>query len=123
MIEIMVAMTILSVVLMSLAQLALIVAVRGRGNDLVAKRNAALQLEANKFGAVSFASLSTWSTASKTLSLGNFSYTRNLTITQDSPSRYTVKVVVIPTSDATKKDSIILDRSLPSSATPLCVGC
>ena len=50
-IEIMIAMTILAVVMSSLARLATIIAVRGRGNDFYATRTMALQREANKFNA------------------------------------------------------------------------
>lgn len=119
----MVAITILSVVLMTLTQVATSVAVRGRTNDMVAKRTAALQLEANKFLAVPFASLATWSTADKPLTHGSFSYTRKMTITSMSSTRSTVKIVVVPTNSPTKMDSVSFDRTLSSVGNPLCVGC
>jgi prepilin-type N-terminal cleavage/methylation domain-containing protein len=122
-IEVMVAMTILSIVMMSLAKIGVSIAVRGRTSDLVAKRNAALQLEANKLGIVPFNSLGTWSTTTKTFSLGGFSYTRRTTISSMSFSRYAVKVVVIPTLDPTKKDSVMFDRTRPPAGTPLCTTC
>ena len=122
-IEVMVAMTILSIVLLSVAQTATAVATRGRRSDLIAKRSAALQLESNKFLAVPFANLATWPTADKTLSHGSFSYTRKLRITQASATRYTISVVVIPTSDSTKKDSLSFDRVMSTMGSPLCTGC
>lgn len=122
-IEVMVAMTILSIVLMTLAKFALVIAVRGRGNDLAARRTAALQLESNKFGAMPFTTITTWPTVDRTATLGNFTYTRKLTITAQSSTRYTIKIVVVPQSDATKQDSVTLDRTLPPNGTPLCVGC
>ena len=122
-IEVMVAMTILSIVLLSLGKLATAAAVRGRTNDLVIKRMAALQLEANKFGAVPFSALSTWSTANLTVTRGNFTYTRKLTITAASANHYTIKIVVVPSTDTTRRDSVMFDRSLPPSGSPLCVGC
>lgn len=122
-IEVMVAMTILSIVLLNLAKVTTALAIRGRGNDLLAKRSAALQLETNKFGAVPFASLAGWVTTDQTVTRGTFTYTRKLTITPLSTTRYTVKIVVIPSSDATKKDSVILDRTLPPTGSPLCAGC
>ena len=122
-IEVMVAMTILSIVMMSLAKIGVSVAVRGRTNDLTSKRNAALQLEANKLGTVPFGSLYTWSTANKTVTLNGFSYTRRMTITATSVNRFSIKVVVVPTIDPTKKDSVMFDRSRPSAGTPLCVTC
>ena len=116
-------MTILSIVMMSLAKVGVSVAVKGRMNDLRAKRNAALQLEANKLGTVPFDQLGTWSTVTKTFKLGDFAYTRRTTIGGVSTTRFTVKVVVIPTLDPTKKDSIMFDRTRPPSGSPLCVGC
>jgi prepilin-type N-terminal cleavage/methylation domain-containing protein len=122
-IEVMVAMTLLSIVMMSLAKISVSVATRARMNDLVAKRNAALQLESNKFVTVSFDSLRNWSTTTKTFTRGDFSYTRRLTITQVTAMRYTVKVVVTPTTNAAKKDSVIIDRTKPPTGSPMCVGC
>ena len=122
-IEIMVAMTVLSLVMMSLAKVGVTIALKGRTNDIVAKRNAALQLEANKLGTVPFDQLGTWSTVTKSFTLGNFAYTRRTTIGGVSTTRFTVKVVVIPTLDPTKKDSIMFDRTRPPSSSPLCVGC
>jgi prepilin-type N-terminal cleavage/methylation domain-containing protein len=122
-IEVMVAMTLLSIVMMSLAKISVSIATRARLNDLVAKRNAALQLEANKFITIPFDSLRNWSTTTKTFTRGNFGYTRRLTITAVNSMRYTVKVVVTPTSNTAKKDSVIIDRTKPPTGSPLCVGC
>ena len=122
-IEVMVALTLMSVVLVSVAKIGVALTTSGRRNDLAAKRNAVLQLEANKFGAVPFASLAGWSTADRSLSQGGFDYTRKLAIRKISSKRYTVTVTVIPTLDPSKKDSVVFDRTQPSSGTPLCVGC
>jgi prepilin-type N-terminal cleavage/methylation domain-containing protein len=122
-IETMVAMTIFAVVMLGMAQMSAAVAVKGRTNDVVAKRNAVLQLEANKMGAVTFASLKMWPTTDKTFTHGTFSYTRRMTIIATGINRYTVKVVIIPTVDPSKKDSVIIERSLAPSGSPLCVGC
>ena len=122
-IEVMVAMTVLSIVMMSLAKIGVAVAVKGRTNDLVAKRNAALQLEANKLGTVPFANLGTWSTTTKTFTNGGFSYTRRTTISSMNMYRYAVKVVVVPTLDPSKKDSVMFDRTKPPANTVLCTTC
>ncbi len=122
-IEIMVAMTIMSLVLMSLSMLSMYVAIRGRDNDGAAKRTAALQLEANKFGAVPYSTLAGWNTSNASFTLGDFRYTRRLTITTLSSSRYTIKIVVVPSSSAVRPDSVILDRTLPSTSGALCTGC
>jgi prepilin-type N-terminal cleavage/methylation domain-containing protein len=122
-IETIVALTMFAIVMLGMARMAAAVAVKGRTNDLTAKRNAALQQEANKFGAVPFNSLAAWPTANKTLSRGTFTYTRRLAITSVSPTRYTVKIVVTPASDPTKKDSVVIDRTRPPTGSPLCTGC
>ena len=121
--EVMVALSILAITLMSLARFSMIIMQRGRGNDLVAKRTAVLQLEANKFEAVPYSTLAGWSTVDKTFTRGDFTYTRKLTITAPASTRYTIKVVVVPSADATRKDSITLERTLPPSGSALCVGC
>lgn len=125
-IEIMVALTMLSLVLMSLAKLATLAAVRGRSNDSYAKRTAALNLESNKFSAMRFANIGTFSTADKTFTLNGFSYTRQLSITTVSSTQYTIKIVVVPTATTVGvvgKDSVIITRTSPPSSTPLCTTC
>lgn len=122
-IEIMVAMTMLSIVLLSLAKLATVVGVRGRANAVAAKRNAVLQLETNKLDAIPFASLGTFPTGSQADSLNGFAYTRRLSITKVNSQRYTVTIVVLPAADTTHKDSVTFDRTLPPANSPLCVGC
>jgi prepilin-type N-terminal cleavage/methylation domain-containing protein len=122
-IEVMVAMTLLAIVLMSLAKMSLMVSMRGRSNDLFAKRTAVLQLESNKLGAVPYATLSTWPTTTATLTLGDFTYKRRMAIANTGSNRYTIKILIIPMKDTTKKDSVMLDRTLPATRTPLCTGC
>lgn len=122
-IEIMVALTMLSIVLMSIAKLATIAAVRGRGNDAYAKRTAALSLESNKFSAMRFANIGTFSTSDKTFTLDGFAYTRKLTITTVSSSQYTIKIVVVPSVTTVGRDSVIITRTSPPSSTPLCTSC
>lgn len=120
-IEIMVAMTVLSIVLLSLAKISTAIGIRVRGSDIAAKRNAVLQLESNKAGAAPYSVLS--ARASDTTITRPFSYRRKVTITAAGPTRYTIKIVVIPTAAPTKADSITLDRVLPPGASPLCKGC
>jgi prepilin-type N-terminal cleavage/methylation domain-containing protein len=122
-IEVMVAMTLLGIVMMSLAKMSVTVATIGRTNDLIAKRNAVLQMEANKLGAAPFDSLATWSTTTKTFTQGTFSYSRRLTITAVTSSRDSIKIVVIPTSNTAKKDSVFIIRSKPISNVLCTSGC
>ena len=118
-IEVMVAMTIFSLVMVSFGKAMAGLALRGRTNDLAAKRNASLQLEANKFGAVPFASLAAWSTANQTITRGN--------VHLHAPHQDHTDVRVAlhdqdrrdPVVDATKKDSVMFDRTKPPSSRAL----
>lgn len=125
-IEIVVAMTILSVVLLSVAKATTALAMRGHGTDLVAKRNAALQLEENKFEATPFDSLAKFSTSDTTITwrLSNdttFSYKRRRKITSVTSTRDSIIIVVVPTADTTKKDSVVFIRAKPANY--LCKTC
>lgn len=122
-IEIMVAMTILAIVMSSLARLATIIAVRGRGNDFYAKRSMALEREANKFGSAPLTTLAAWNTSDQSFTVGGFSYTRKLTISQATSTRYSIKIVIVPTAAPAAKDSVSFDRTSPPSTTVLCTGC
>jgi prepilin-type N-terminal cleavage/methylation domain-containing protein len=124
-IEVMVALVMLAIVVTGVARASTAIAVFGRRTDLAAKRTAALQLESNKFGAVPYANLATWSTSDQTFTRGDFTYTRKLTITSQNATntRYLIKIVVVPSTDPTKKDSAMFERTMPPSGSPLCVGC
>lgn len=124
-IEVMVALIMFGIILSSLARASTSIALRGRSSDLVAKRTAVLQAETNKIGAAPFATVPTWGPLDTTYIRGDFKYRRKLTITNanGNGTRYTVKIVILPTIDPTKADSTIFDRTLPSSGSPLCTGC
>jgi prepilin-type N-terminal cleavage/methylation domain-containing protein len=121
-IEVMVALTMLALVTVSLARASTAIAVFGHRNDLIAKRTAVLQMEANKFQAVPFATLATWSTSNVTRTWGDFTYTRRLSIVQQTTSRDSIKIVVVPSSATSKPDSVTFIRT-KASGSPLCVGC
>lgn len=121
-IEILVAMTLLSIVLMSLARITFTVASRGRTNDIVAKRNAVLVQEANKFNAMTFANLASFTATNVNLTSGDFTYNRRVSITYNTSTRASIKIVITPSKDATRKDSVFVTRVNPPGS-PLCVGC
>jgi prepilin-type N-terminal cleavage/methylation domain-containing protein len=120
-VEIMMAMTMLCIVLMSLGRVTYNLAKRGRDNGIVAKRTFAMIKEANKFGAMPYATLLTFSTADKTQTDGDFTYTRRMSITT-SGSVTTVKIVVVPSADASRVDSVFVYRTKPA-VSPLCTTC
>ena len=122
-VELIIALTVLSVATMMLARLSLVVSQRGRTNDLIAKRNAALAQEAGRFGIMSFATLAAQSSGSTFMLVGDFSFTRRLTVTATTANRYTIKIVVAPLASEFKPDSVTFNRTRPASGTPLCTGC
>jgi hypothetical protein len=120
-IEIMIAMTMLAIVLVTIAKLSLDVAQMGRTNDLVARRSAVLQQQAAWLGAIPYTTLQTMSSGTSTITAGGVSYTRTLTLTQNA-NRITVNVKIAPTAYPTKVDSLVFDHAY-STGSPLCSGC
>jgi prepilin-type N-terminal cleavage/methylation domain-containing protein len=122
-IEVIVAFSLLAIIMSSLARLTTLVTQRSRGNDIVSKRTFALQHEANRLGALTFAQLATESTGSTLMLLGDFQFTRTLTITAVGTTRYTIKVVVSPSDYPSRTDSLVFDRTKPATGTVLCTSC
>jgi prepilin-type N-terminal cleavage/methylation domain-containing protein len=120
-VEVIMAMTLLAVVLMSLTRIIYALSKQGRDNTIVASRTFAVIKEANKFGAMPYTTLTAFSTAASTVTDGNFTYTRRLTITTVSTTT-TVKILIVPKADTTRKDSVFVYRTKPAGS-PLCVGC
>ena len=122
-VEVIIALTVLSVAMMMLARLSLLVSQRGRTNDLVSKRNAALAQEAGRFGVMSFSDIAKQSSGSTFMLVGDFSFTRIVTVTATTANRYTIKIVVAPIASEFKPDSVVFSRTRPATGSPLCVGC
>ena len=125
-IEVLVALTMLSIILMSLARVTFQMAASSRTNDIVAKRNAALIEEANKYSAMPYASLA--SSAAATRTYGDFTFQRTVTVTPRSgyATQSTVKILIVPyiagVLTTAKRDSVILYRTNPPGS-PLCTTC
>lgn len=122
-IEVMVAVTLLGVVMMSLGKLSVVIAQRGRSNELVTERTFAMQQQASKFVSMPYDSIATFPTVGKTFMSGDFRYGRLLRITSPGTDRYRITLVIVPASDPARRDSVIIDRSRPPSSSVLCVGC
>ena len=120
--EVLVAMTLLSILLMGLARVTFQMAAASRGNDITAKRTAVLVQEANKFNAMPFDSLATVSTTDKTFTFGDFTFTRRLEITTESSKQKTIKIVIVPYYATSKTDSVFVTRTKPPGS-PLCTTC
>jgi prepilin-type N-terminal cleavage/methylation domain-containing protein len=121
-IEIMISMTMLAIIMLTLAKLSVVVSTRGRSSSLVAKRTAVLQREMNKFGAMPYATLTSFSTSNYTTSAGDFIYTRRITRTVSGNNRVSIKIVIVPSTDTTAKDSVSFER-IRTANNPLCSGC
>ena len=122
-IEVIVAVSLLTIILSSLARLTWLVTQRSLGNDIVSKRTFALQHEANRLGALTFTQLAAETNGSTLMLLGDFQFTRTLTITSASSTRYTIKVVISPSDYPTRTDSLIFDRTKAVSGSVLCTTC
>jgi prepilin-type N-terminal cleavage/methylation domain-containing protein len=121
-IEILVALSLLSIILLGLARVTFQMAATGRTADVVAKRNAALIEEANKYNAMLYANIAP--SPATTLTFGDFTFQRTVTTTVTG-NRTTINIVIVPIIGGvltpTKKDSVLVHRSLPSGS-PLCTS-
>ena len=123
-IEIMFALVILGVVLVTIAKLSLDAAVAGRSNDLVATRTAVLQQQAARLGAIPYTTLASMSSTSDSITVGSTNYFRTVTLTPSSTGKYIkVSVVIAPTSSPASRDSLLFTRANAAGASPLCSGC
>ncbi|MHB1862980.1 MAG: type IV pilus modification PilV family protein [Gemmatimonadaceae bacterium] len=121
-IEIMIAMTMLGIVLVTIAKLSLSVASAGQSNSLVANRSAALEQQAARLGAIPFTTLQTMSSKSDTITIGGIAYARTITLTP-ATNRIGVKVVLAPSSNPAATDSLLFTRANAAGGSPLCSGC
>lgn len=121
-IEIMFALVILGIVLVTIAKLSLDAAVAGRANNLVATRTAVLQQQAARLGSIPYTTLSALSSQTDSISVGGTNYFRTVTLTPET--KYTtVKVVIAPTANSAARDSLVFTRSNAAGGSPLCSGC
>lgn len=121
-IEIMIAMTMLGIVLVTIAKLSLSVASAGQSNSLVANRSAALEQQAARLGAIPYTTLQTMSSKADTITIGSIAYTRAITLTP-ATNRIAVKIVLAPTSNTAATDSLLFTRANAAGGSPLCSGC
>ena len=123
-IEIIFALVILGIVLVTIAKLSLDAAVAGRSNDLVATRTAVLQQQAARLGSIPYTTLASKTSTSDSITVGGKNYYRTITLTPSSNTKYIkVKVVIAPTSTPTARDSLQFTRANAAGASPLCSGC
>lgn len=127
-IEIMVAVMILGITMTFVGHISTGIAQSNRKSDLVAKRTFAMQQQANVVGALPFSSLtSTVLPATKNFTLGDFSYTRRISLTTAGSTSIgqtaVITITIVPQtsipSDTLLTESLTMYRSSPLCGTTL----
>lgn len=127
-IEVLVAVTVLSVAMTFVGHISTGIAQTNRRSEIIAKRTFAMQQQANILGALPFASLNTsFLPASKNFTVGDFTYTRRLSLTLSGSAsvgqKATITITIVPQtgvdSDTLMKESLTMYRSAPLCGTSL----
>lgn len=127
-VEVLVALGMLSLMLMGLARVTFQMAQASRTNGTVAKRTAVMIQESNKFNAIGFSTLTSFNNTSQDLTFGDVKFQRRVTVTStdNTTTNYTVKVVITPyvggILTTSLKDSFYVYRTNPPGS-PLCTTC
>ena len=122
-VEVIIAMTLLSAVLIILATLSTSVTRRGRLNELTTKRNLALAQQASRVQTMPWDDVVTLTSGSTQLLVGDFTFTRRYVVTPVGVNRRIVRVVVAPIVQEFRPDSVTIERTRPASGMPLCSTC
>ena len=127
-IEVIVAIVMLGVVMAFAGPVSASIARANTSNGVIAKRTFAMTQQTNFIGALPYASLtSTVLPPSKNFTLGDFTYTRRVTMTQTGSAALgyamTITITIVPqtgiASDTLKKESVTMMRSKPMCGTAL----
>ena len=127
-IEVMVAVMVLGITMTFVGHISTGIATSNRKSDLIAKRTLAMQQQANVVGALPFASLTaTLLPPTKTFTLGDFTYTRRISLTTAGSASKgqtaTIAITIVPqtgiASDTLLKETLTMYRSSPLCGTAL----
>ena len=127
-IEVMVAVMILSIMMAFVGHISTSVAQANRRSEVIAKRTFAMQQQSNIIGAMPYSSITaTLLPASKTMSLGDFTYLRRVTLTTTGTVAAgfstAITITIVPQtgipSDTLLKESLSMIRSAPNCGTVL----
>jgi prepilin-type N-terminal cleavage/methylation domain-containing protein len=127
-IEVLVATMVLSITMTFVGHISTGIAQSSRKSDVVAKRTLAMQQQSNIIGALPFTSLTaTVLPATKTLTTGDFTYVRKISLTTaGTPStgqNATIVITIVPqtgiASDTLLTESLTMYRSSPLCGTSL----
>jgi prepilin-type N-terminal cleavage/methylation domain-containing protein len=130
-IEIIVAIVMLGVVMTFVGRISSAIAFANKSNGVIAKRTFAMQQQANIIGALPYASLtSTVLPPSKTFTLGDFTYTRRVTMSSTGSTSkgyaMTITITIVPqtgiAADTLKKETLTMVRSSPTCGTALAIA-
>lgn len=109
-VEIVVAMMLLSVTLLALAALMTQVAAQSRTTEVVAQRNAALIQQVNYYTALSYTALDPALAGCEAVESEMLPYERCVEITEVGTTR-TVKIRITPRNEAYRPDSAVFERT------------
>jgi prepilin-type N-terminal cleavage/methylation domain-containing protein len=127
-IEVMVAVMILSIMMAFVGHISSSVAQANRRSEVIAKRTFAMQQQSNIIGAMPYSSITaTLLPASKTMSLGDFTYLRRVTLTTTGTVAAgfstAITITIVPQtgipSDTLLQESLSMIRSAPNCGTVL----
>ena len=116
-IEVMVAMTVLSVVVVSLLGLTFTVARRSYSSSGVAYTTGVLNEQAGRMNALPFDSLDSRA-GCVTVTTAPFKHTRCISVTATATNAKTVKVIVRPTDTKLRPDTVTFQVTDPARANP-----
>jgi prepilin-type N-terminal cleavage/methylation domain-containing protein len=109
-IEMLVAITLLAICLVGVAQVTFIMARRAYANSGGQARGAILSQQVNQFAALPFDSLK-GKAGTVTVNKPPMPYTRKITVDSLSPTLLRVTIIVTPTNIIFKPDTLVLQRS------------
>ena len=127
-IEVMVAVMILSIMMAFVGHISSSVAQSNRRSEVIAKRTFAMQQQSNIIGAMPYSSITaTLLPASKTMTLGDFVYQRRVTLTTTGSVAAgfstAITITIVPQtgipSDTLLTESLSMIRSAPNCGTVL----
>jgi len=130
-IEVMVAVMILSIMMAFVGHISSSVAQANRRSEVIAKRTFAMQQQSNIIGAMPYSSITaTLLPASKTMSLGDFTYLRRVTLsttgTVAAGFSTAITITIVPQtgipSDTLLTESLSMIRSAPNCGTVLAMA-
>lgn len=127
-VEVIVAIVMLGVVMAFVGHISSSIALANKSNALIAKRTFAMQQQANIIGALPYSSLtSAVLPATRNFTLGDFSYTRRISLTTSGSAAagyaMTITITIVPqtgiAADTMRKETLTMVRSSPSCGTAL----